>query len=72
MNEMTLLLSEQQSALWQKILRHLEGRLVYLRSLNDGELSQTDTARLRGQIRELKNLIALGEGPNQSTEANED
>lgn len=54
-------LSEQErnSALWQKLKMHLAERLQAHRSANDRELSQDQTAKLRGQIREVKYLLDL-------------
>lgn len=50
---------EAQSALWLKLKKHLEERLDVLRAKNDGDLDTTETARLRGRIAALKELIAL-------------
>jgi hypothetical protein len=47
------------SATWQKLRLHLEARLITLRARNDASMNAEDTARLRGQIAELKTLLAL-------------
>ena len=52
--------SEKQSALWGRFASHLEERLAELRSQNDRESSDTETAALRGRIAEIKRLIELG------------
>ncbi len=53
--------SDRQSALWQRLKAHLEARLAYLRAKNDSaKLSGDDTAKLRGQIAEVKALLTLG------------
>ena len=62
---------ERASALWQKLEAHLRERLNMARLKNDGELSEVETARLRGQIFALKSLIALGRDsvvPSNSTD----
>lgn len=63
--------SDLQSLTWVRLKKHFEQRLAYLRTLNDNDQDPTTTARLRGQIREIKNSIALGGSPVQSMEANE-
>jgi len=50
---------EKESRLWQKLIKHLEDRLQTLRLQNDGDRSETETARLRGRIAELKAIIGL-------------
>lgn len=54
-----LLASELDSALWQKIKGHLVKRIEQLRKDNDADKSDTDTAKIRGQIKELKALLTL-------------
>lgn len=54
---------EKQSAAWTKVKRHIEQRIEDLRRKNDGDLDPDDTARLRGRIAELKNLLAAVEPP---------
>ena len=67
---MTLSDFERHSALWIKINKYLLERVETLRSKNDGDLDQFETARLRGRIAELKGLIALGD-PSPITSADE-
>lgn len=52
---------EQHSAVWIKIRDHLTERLDALRSQNDGDLDPLATARLRGRIAAIKELLALGQ-----------
>ena len=52
---------------WQKIELYLTERLQKHRSRLESRLIEADTVRLRGQISELKELIALGH-PEQATE----
>lgn len=52
---------EKQSALWRKLEQHLTERLATMRQKNDGNLDPLETAKVRGRITELKDLIALGE-----------
>lgn len=52
---------EAQSQLWLKLKKHMQGRIDVLRAKNDGDLDTTETARLRGRIAAIKELIALEE-----------
>lgn len=58
---MKLELHERQSALWKKLAGHVAERIETLRRKNDGDLNDTQTARLRGALAELKQLLELGE-----------
>lgn len=49
-----------QSELWLKLLPYLAARLALLRRKNDTNLTIEQTAALRGQIAEVKNLLAAG------------
>lgn len=53
--------SEKRQPLWLKLANHLKSKLSELRGRNDGPLDADETATLRGQIRCLKGLLALGE-----------
>jgi len=57
---MTLSDIERHSALWKKISEHLAAQMDIARKQNDGELNDTQTARLRGKIQAYKELIAVG------------
>lgn len=45
--------------LWLKLKPHLEQRLAYLRTQNDGDADATKTANLRGRIAEVKAMLQL-------------
>lgn len=53
--------NDRQSITWRKLNKHLEERLQALRARNDTELDPTATAKLRGEISAVKNILALGE-----------
>ncbi len=59
----TLTDAERNSPIWHRLVGHLTDRLHLLRARNDGRLNEYETATLRGQISELKTLIALGDEP---------
>jgi hypothetical protein len=63
--EFRLDLSDRQSPTWVKLKKHLQDRRDVLRRKNDNpNLDLTQTAVLRGSLREISNLLALGEpGP---------
>ena len=50
---------EKESHLWQLIKSHLIERLELLRSKNDKPQNEIETALIRGQIKEIKNLLIL-------------
>lgn len=54
-------LSEQEihSPLWMRLTEHYSKRLASLRARNDNDLTEADTAKLRGRIREVQVLLAL-------------
>lgn len=54
-----LLPGDLLSPTWAKIKAHYESRLQDLRVQNDKRSSADDTARLRGQIFEVKQLLSL-------------
>lgn len=58
-------LTEQEihSAVWIKLRDHMADRLEALRCQNDGDLDPLATARLRGRIAAIKELLALGQPP---------
>ena len=58
---MTLNEVERQSAVWKKIEAYLNERLEICRKKNDGDLGELETARLRGEIKAIKNLRLIGE-----------
>lgn len=59
--------SEIANPLWIKIARHMESRLGGHRESNDRfAMTETETARLRGRISEIKDFLQLGILENQS------
>lgn len=50
-----------QSALWVRLRAHLQERMDLCRRKNDGDLDPDETARLRGRIAQLKEILALEE-----------
>lgn len=59
MSDFRLTRIETQSQLWLKLKKHMQERVDVLRAKNDGDLDTTETARLRGRIAAIKELIAL-------------
>ncbi len=57
---MLLSKQEQLSPVWVKFQEHFQSRLQALRSQNDGDLDAFETARLRGRIATVKEMLALG------------
>lgn len=51
--------AEQQTDLWKKIKSILEERLELHRKKNDSSQPESDTAKLRGRIAEVKFLLDL-------------
>ncbi len=47
--------------LWMRLEKHLRERLAELRARNDADNDPVQTARLRGRIAELKDLLAAAE-----------
>jgi ribosomal protein L30/L7E len=60
MPEPVLTPGDRQTAVWQKISKYLEAELDRLRKQNDKPALPEDTARLRGRIAAVKDLLALG------------
>jgi hypothetical protein len=59
--DFSLTSADKMSSLWMRLRAHLEDRLADARRRNDAALSDLDTAVLRGEIKSLKRLIALGD-----------
>ena len=47
------------SPTWTRLRKHMEARLQSLRAKNDNDLDPIATAKLRGEVKALKNLLAL-------------
>lgn len=52
--------NDRAQGLWLRLRAHLEDRLTDARRRNDAVQPEPETAALRGEIRTLKRLIALG------------
>ena len=52
---------DKTSGTWLRLKEHYEARLAILRAKNDGDLTDLQTAALRGEIRMVKQFIELGE-----------
>jgi hypothetical protein len=59
--------SEAQSATWQKLKVHIEGRIEELRASNDKDHDIGKTNAIRGAIKELKALILAVEPKQYKT-----
>jgi hypothetical protein len=56
---------EARTPLWQAVRAHYEDKLARLRAKNDTRQSPEETAWVRGQIAEVKALLALDEPPRE-------
>lgn len=59
MEHKELIAADFHSGTWKRLMQTLQARLQHLRELNDEDSSIERTARIRGQIREVKRLINL-------------
>lgn len=50
---------ERMTPVWRKLVAHMEAKLAELRESNDGDYGQVDTAKLRGRIAMLRELLQL-------------
>lgn len=58
--EFKLAATERHSATWTRLKDHFEARLAEHRRRNDSNLTFDETTKLRGQIKELQYLLAVG------------
>lgn len=56
---MTLEPHELKSPLWAKLREHMERRIAQQRERNDQNLSELETAKVRGRIAEAKEFLLL-------------
>jgi hypothetical protein len=61
MTDFRLTHNDKSTPLWLRLKAHLEERLAAARVRNDMLLPENDTAMLRGEIKSLKRLLALGD-----------
>lgn len=52
---------DKVSSLWVRLCAHMEERVSAARQRNDKPLPEMETAMLRGEIKALTRLIALGD-----------
>jgi hypothetical protein len=57
----TLTTHDMASPVWVKLKKYMEARLQSLRIRNESDLDPIATAKLRGEARAIKNLLALSE-----------
>ena len=57
--ELKLTKTEINTPLWIKLAKHLAERLETSRELNDGNLSESETSKLRGRISVYKEILTL-------------
>lgn len=55
---MKLTETEKHSAIWKKIEKQLTDRLQILREKNDADADAIETAKLRGQIAQIKECLS--------------
>ena len=61
MDELVLTDADIHSSLWLKLVNHWETRIDYLRKMNESDKPETETAKLRGRIAELRMMIVRSE-----------
>lgn len=54
---------DKLSSLWRKLMAHWQEQLDSLRTQNDGDRSEIETARLRGRIAGIKANMGLNDDP---------
>jgi hypothetical protein len=59
---------ERASPLWARVREILEERIAKHRLANDSDRPPEETAKLRGRIAELKDLLKLEKDPPQAPE----
>jgi len=58
--------SQRLEPLWRLLVERLQDRLMELRAKNDTNLTESETAMLRGRIAELKAVLDMGTDDPQS------
>ena len=51
--------ADKTTGVWLRLKTHLTDRLALLRLRNDGPLSEIETAATRGEIKAIRQIIAL-------------
>lgn len=57
---MTLDNQERNDPLWLKLKADFDSRLAQLRASNDKDMNDTETAKVRGRIAEIRRIIDMG------------
>lgn len=60
------------SRTWKRLRAHLEGQLHKARRQNDNDIDPIRTAKLRGRILVIKDLLALGDPQPRQVVADEE
>lgn len=68
---MILSKTDLSSVAWSKVSRHIEKKLFDLRSRIEKDVDPIATAKLRGEIKSYKDLLALGK-PDPAMVANDE
>ena len=61
MTDFRLTPDDKATALWVRLKAHLDECLMLARIRNDRALTEMETAWLRGEIKTLKRILALGD-----------
>lgn len=59
------------TATWKRLTQELSAELQRLREMNDADMDPTRTASIRGQIKQVKNLLRRAEEARQQTDSPE-
>ena len=54
---------EKKSPVWEKLKSHIEARMTTHRSRLEGDLSELETAKLRGKLAECREILKIGDDP---------
>jgi hypothetical protein len=54
---------EANKEVWKKLKAHMEARQLTLRKRLEGDLNEVETAKVRGQLIEIKLFLALDKPP---------
>lgn len=63
--------NDLQTAVWRKIKEHTEAKRAKARTRLEGDLDPVETAKVRGELKAYRNLLALGH-PSPAPDAHED
>ena len=63
--------NDLQTAVWRKIKEHIEAKQAKARSRLENDLDPVETAKVRGELKAHRHLLALG-SPSPAPDAHED